>query len=77
MEKYQWRGSTEMIDKSHPSYAIVVVDHGERDYAIIAKNIPIGEQVQCPHDKDMTVTRDSDNSVLLSKKCFLKNRFSR
>lgn len=66
-----------MIDKNSSNYSQVVIDHGERDYAILTKNMPVGEIVVCPHDSDMTIKKESDGSVILNKKCFVKNCFSR
>lgn len=77
MEKLLWRGSTDMITKDSPNYSQVVIDNGERDYAILAKNIPAGESVVCPHDPDMTIKKESDDSVILNKRCYKPNCFSK
>lgn len=61
-----------MIDKSNPKYnTIVTVKEEGKQYEIDTNKCEIGEEVQCPADKGMTITK-ADNCVIIKKVSRLK-----
>lgn len=54
----------------------LIEDESETSYVVRTDKLQEGESLECRDDKDMSIKREG-NSILLTKKCFLKNCFSK
>lgn len=62
-----------MIDKSNPKYnTIVTVKENGKNYEIDTNKCEVGEEIQCPADKGMTITKIENGCVIIKKLSRLK-----
>ena len=74
MENYRFRGWIDMITPDDPKFKGFIKENNEKDYEVLVDKLPPGESIACIDDKDMTIIKEPDGTILLSKKAF-KNCF--
>lgn len=66
------------VTNTDPDYKKLIEKKG-RDYKITHSKMKENDEIVCPNDADMTVTKVTDSEIILKKKCykpdvFLKSR---
>lgn len=59
------------ITAQDKKYEQIVTVHSEDHYTINCNEITPDEEVVCPYDKDMKVSKTPDGAIILKKKSFL------
>jgi hypothetical protein len=69
MAKFVCRGWTDLSNS-------LIEDENQEGYTVRSDLMKQGEKVDCRDDKDMQIQKDGEG-VILIKKCFLRNCFSK
>ncbi len=64
-----------MIKTSDPKFKEIINEIDDREYNVDTKKMPAGESIACKDDNDMTIIKEPDGTILLSKKAFSKRCF--
>lgn len=65
-----------MIETNDPKFKEIINEIDDNQYDIDTNKMPPGESIACKDDKDMTIIKEADGTILLSKKAFSKKCFS-
>ncbi len=64
-----------MIKTDDPKFKEIINEIDDREYEVDTTKMPPGESIACKEDKDMTITKQGDGTVLLNKKAFSSKCF--
>ena len=65
-----------MIGTKDPKFKEIIEEVDETIYIVNANKLSPGETIACIDDKDMTMTKQEDGTVILSKKAFSSKCFT-
>ena len=65
-----------MIETNDPKFKEIIDEIDDTEYNVNVDKMPPGESIACKDDKDMTIIKEPDGTILLSKKAFTKKCFS-
>ncbi len=65
-----------MITSKDSNYKDFINETEGSNYEILIDKLKDGEAITCRDDKDMTIEKSNDG-VVLTKKCFIRNCFSK
>lgn len=61
-----------MIGTKDPRFKVIIEEIDDTKYNVNVDKMTPGESIACIDDKDMTIIKQEDGSILLSKKAFKK-----